>query len=185
MMLSILIPTIVGREDFYNSLVSALYKQYQGCDAEICHLKDNREASIGKKRNDLLELASGRYVVFIDDDDMVSDNYMKLLLEAAMTDCDCASLKGMYSIDGVDDGIFEHSLVYPEWKTTGNEVKYERFPNHINMIKASIAKQFKFPETNHGEDADWSTQIHKSGLLKHEHYIPDIIYYYRFKTNKK
>jgi glycosyltransferase involved in cell wall biosynthesis len=184
MILSLLIPTIVGREEHYNSLVAELYKQYQGCDVEICHLKDNREASIGKKRNDLLAMANGRYVAFIDDDDRVSDDYIKLQLNAALHDCDCASLKGVYSVDGIHDGIFEHSIVYPEWKTTRNLIKYERYPNHLNMIKASIAKLFKFPENNFGEDHAWSKQLHESGLLKYEHYIEEILYYYDFKTKK-
>lgn len=63
-------------------------------------------------------------------------------------------------------------------------VTYERYPNHLNCIKSSIAKKFKFPETNHGEDTDWATQIHKSGLIKTEHYIPEIIYYYDYKSKK-
>ena len=61
-------------------------------------------------------------------------------------------------------------------------IRYERYPNHLNCIKASIAKQFKFPEKNHGEDTDWATQIHKSGLLKSEYQIDDVIYYYDWRS---
>jgi hypothetical protein len=61
---------------------------------------------------------------------------------------------------------------------------YYRPPNHLNVIKASIAKQFKFPEKNFGEDMEWSMQIQQSGLLKTEAHIDETLYYYIYKTNK-
>lgn len=183
--LSILIPTITEREEQYDSLYSELIMQIgNNIDIEICPLKDNREMSIGEKRNKLLEMAKGEYVAFVDDDDAVSENYIALLLQAVESGCDCASLKGVYYVDGVKDGVFEHSLKYDKWETVDGEIKYLRFPNHLNCIKSSIAKQFKFPEKNFSEDFDWSTELHKSGLLKTEHYIDEVIYYYRFIQNK-
>lgn len=181
--LSLLIPTIVGREEQYDALIKSLW-YYKGKDVEICTFKDNREKSIGEKRNSLIWRAKGMYVAFIDDDDAISPTYVEHLLKAVESGCDCASLKGMYSVDGRDDGIFEHSLKYNEWRTTNNEVKYERYPNHLNCINADIAKRFKFPETNFGEDHDWSKQVHQAKALKTEYYIPEIIYYYKFRSKK-
>lgn len=183
--LSILIPSIVRHECLFSELNLELYYQmipYTGKIELICDSSEHD--SIGEKRNRLLEKAEGKYVAYFDADDKPSPHYIKLLMEAAETDCDCASLKGIYSVNGVYDGIFEHSLKYNEWRTTENEVKYERFPNHLNMVRASIAKQFKFPEKNFSEDFDWSTQVHNSGLLKTEFYIPEILYYYRYVSNK-
>lgn len=148
---------------------------------------DSTAISIGEKRNKLLNDAEGEYVCFIDDDDSISRNYISLLLHGIDNGVDCCSLKGMYYVDGVFDGIFEHSLMYKEWKTNNSiqsatPIKYERYPNHLNCIKSSIAKQFRFPETNFGEDHNWSKQIHESGLIKTEHYISDILYYYDKQT---
>jgi len=126
----------------------------------------------------------GEYVCFIDDDDSVSENYIEWLLEAIESGCDCASLRGVITTNGGSPEIFEHSLKYPKWRTTNNPIKYERGINHLNLVKASIAKQFKFPEINHGEDHDWATQLQKSGLLKTEFYIPDVIYFYKYLSNK-
>lgn len=179
MKLSILIPTITGREKQYDTLMEILKPQlFEG--VEVCTLKDNKAVSIGKKRNILLRDAEGEYTAFVDDDDKVSPDYVYLLLKAAESGFDCASLRGKYYVNGKFDGIFEHSLIYKSWKTNPNShvIKYERYPNHLNMIKSSIAKQFKFPEINHGEDKDWSTQIHESGLLKTEAYIDKVIYHY-------
>ena len=86
--------------------------------------------------------------------------------------------------NGENPEIFEHSLQYNEWKTTDNFVKYERYPNHLNCMRADIAKQFHFPDKNFGEDHDWSKKVHESGLLKNEFYTEKLLYHYRFISNK-
>lgn len=185
MKLSILIPTIQRHKTYLYRLLSELNWQiipFKGL-VEIL-IDDNEEDSIGVKRNRLLQRAGGEYLAFFDSDDTPSPNYISLLMKVVESGCDCGSLRGLYSVNGKQDGIFEHSLKYKSWRTTDNEVKYERFPNHLNCIKSSIAKQFEFTDKSHGEDFDWSTLLHLSGLLKKEYYIPDIIYNYNYISNK-
>lgn len=188
--LSILICTLDKRESQLEELLKQLYGQRVNLPypnvVEFLIERDNGEQLVGEKRNKLLQKAAGKYLCFVDDDDKVSDNYLELLLKAVESDCDCASLKGEITIDGGPIEIFEHSLKYHEWLTNpeGSEIRYERYPNHLSLLIASIAKQFKFPEKNHGEDHDWSRQIHESGLLKSEYYIDDILYYYNYISNK-
>jgi len=182
MKLSILIPIIERHKEFANKLIDSIEQQSQFYgDIEIATC-ENETDNIGAKRNKLLAASSGQYVAFIDADDRISNDYINRLMWGIKLGVDCCSLKGSYSVDGVFNGVFEHSSKYKEWKTTTNEIKYERYPNHLNCIKADIAKQFKFPEINHGEDHKWAEQIHKSGLLKTEHYIDSIIYYYDKRT---
>jgi len=213
MKLSILIPTTYDRQIITRRLLESLllqigtyqkiyidyanYKQETFCsdDIEIILLWDIKGAhSIGTKRNHLLLVALGEYIAFVDSDDRISDNYISLLMDGIDKGVDCCSLRGIYSENGIDDGIFEHSIKYNEYKTHNNLgpllgiisplVKYERYPNHLNCIKSSIAKKFIFLEKNYGEDTDWATQIHKSGLIKTEHYIPEILYHYDYQSNK-
>lgn len=187
--LSILVCRMPSRYAMWGRLQTELYSQILPYAGLIQVLSDdNTYMTIGQKRNKLLNDADGEYVCFIDDDDEVSPNYISLLMQAIELDCDCASLLGEITFNGKDAALFEHSIKYNEYKTntrvSETGITYERYPNHLNMIKASIAKQFKFPEINHGEDTDWATQIHKSGLLKTEYYINEVIYYYKFITNK-
>lgn len=183
--LSLLIPTIERHSKYLFDLLSELSLQKLPYAGTIEILIDRAENdSVGVKRNRLLDKAKGEYVAFIDADDCVSENYIELLMQAIETKCDCASLKGEYSVDGKFDGIFEHSLKYKKWETVNGEVKYLRYPNHLNCIKSTIAKQFKYPDKNFGEDHDWSTLIHESQLIKTEYYIPQVIYFYRYKTIK-
>jgi glycosyltransferase involved in cell wall biosynthesis len=187
MRLSILIPTIEKRLGMFNRLFFELNFQIEMQNAfgivEILHDNDENK-SIGKKRNDLLERATGDYVCFIDDDDIICNDYLRIVLKALQSNPDNLSLKGVITTDGNDPKIFEHSIKYKEYRTTENVITYERYPNHLNTIKSSIAKQFKFPEINFGEDTDWATQIYNSGLLKKEVQINEPLYYYRYITNK-
>lgn len=184
-LLSILIPTIKRHDRLFNLLKFELFSQILPYKDQIEVLWDDHETdSIGAKRNRLLERATGEYIAFIDADDKVSINYIDLVMEGVEKGVDCCSLRGVYTENGREDGIFEHSLKYDKWETVEGEPKYLRFPNHLNTIKASIAKQFKFPEKNHGEDFDWSAIVHESGLLKTEHYINEILYFYNYISNK-
>lgn len=184
MKLSILIPTLPKRKEMFDRLVASIESQGNK-DVEVLYC-EYTDLSIGEKRNMLIEFAKGLYVAFADDDDRVASNYIPLLMEGIEKNVDCCSLKGIITTNGSNPRVFEHSIKYNEWKTNPDTevIKYERYPNHLNCIKRSIAKQFEFPLTNHGEDKDWSTQIHESGLLKTEHYIEQVIYYYDYKTNK-
>lgn len=206
--LSILIPSLKDRGQTLNTILKQLEAQCngiadigvwdsfgEGTDVFVHYFHngvqcivyiDNREKSIGEKRNTLLELAEGKYSCFVDDDDSLPDNYIELLLGGIEKEADCCSLKGIITTNGGDPRVYEHSLKYSEWRTNGDDavVKYERPPNHLNCIKSEIAKQFKFPETYHGEDHVWSMAIQKSGLLKTEHYIDQVIYYYNYNSKK-
>jgi glycosyltransferase involved in cell wall biosynthesis len=166
----------------FNKLYAELYKQCFGKHIEVIY--DDMGGTIGEKRNRLLSDANGEYVAFIDDDDTVASDYVDTLLMALSTSPDCVSLRGVITWDGANPELFEHSIKYSAYATTTNPIKYERYPNHLNCIKASIAKQFKFPEINHGEDTDWATQIKESGLLKKEVYIDKILYHYQYVTKK-
>lgn len=186
MKLSILICTIPERKAFFDRLMKIIDRQET--DQTEVNWDPTPNASIGAKRNRLLQQASGQYVAFIDDDDRVSDNYIQLLMEGINKGVDCCSLKGIITEDGKNPLLFEHSIKYGIYRTITDsqpgEIRYERYPNHLNCIKASIAKQFRFPEKNHGEDTDWATLIHQSGLIKTEHYIPETIYYYEYRSKK-
>jgi len=184
--LSILIPTLPERSELLKMLSYNLWLQSSVYDSIEIVFDDSIKDTIGRKRNNLLQSASGEYIAFVDDDDRVSDDYIERIMYGIKWSPDCCSLKGIYTVDGKNQQIFEHSLKYNEWKTNLENypmIKYERYPNHLNCIRADIAKQFKFPEINHGEDHNWAKQIHESGLLKTEHYIESIIYYYDKRTN--
>lgn len=201
MILSILIPTTSDREPYFANVMTELCRQVKLLSdwhkedywkyVEV--LKDTSPVgvSIGTKRNNLLQMATGEWLAFVDSDDMVSQDYLKILLSNIGTIrsfVNCFSLRGIMTTDGSNPEIFEHSIRYDTWRTNeraGVEgVKYERFINHLNCIRSVIAKQFKFPEINMGEDHNWSNQLQASGLLNDEGTIDKILYFYKYRSHK-
>lgn len=188
--LSILIPTLKERYNSFANLYSNLHKQVSLLPiseyVEILHISDNREISIGEKRNKLLSMAKGEFSVFIDDDDRVSNLYINNIVNSIINnkDIDCVGFKGIITFDGKNPKEFIHSLKYREYSQ--NDATYFRPPNHLNPIKSTISKAFKFKEINFGEDTDWAMAICNSGLLKNEYMIEsDIMYYYDYISTKK
>ena len=185
MTLSILIPTINGREQLLERLLNIIAEQRQWVkmDLEVIIEKDNREKKIGAKRNGLLQKATGDYSVFIDDDDIIPEYYLSEIETAAKKNPDAIGFKGNYSENGIQKKEFIHSITNKEYSET--MYYFYRPPNHLNPIKTSIAKQFSFPNKSMFEDTDWAIQIQKSGLLKTEVFIDKIMYNYNYVSNKK
>ena len=182
--LSILIPSLFSRADSLNSLVGELNKQMDSLNlrpyVQILTNIDGGQMSIGEKRNKLMSDAKGEYVCFIDDDDEISKDYLKLIFEKIMPDC--CSLTGIIDFDGTNPKPFHHTVVNTSYFE--NEQGYQRPPNHLNVIRREIASNYLFTPKNHGEDTDWSMEICNAGVLRNEARIHPILYHYKFKTKK-
>lgn len=181
---SILIPTIVERAPVFEKLYAELTRQITALDLnnqiEILYFRDKRgENLVGFKRNLLLEKSLGEYTCFVDDDDLVHENYIQMIYEKLLTSPDCVSLTGIITENGRNPRKFIHSIKYSTWFTSEDKIHY-RPPNHLNPIKRTITSQFKFPLKNCSEDKDWSMQIYRSKLLKTEVEITEPYYFYRF-----
>jgi len=174
--LSILICSLASRADKLQRLMNVLQPQIND-SVELLVKTDNGEMPIGKKRNLLLEEASGAYIAFVDDDDLVSEDYVKKILEALESNPDCCGIQGIITFQGQGPRMFIHSLKYKEWFEQNNI--YYRCPNHLNPVKREIALQVKFPETNFGEDKDYSTRLFP--LLKEERFISGVVYHYLYE----
>lgn len=174
--LSILICSLGSRVDKLQRLLNVLQPQAHN-DVEIIVKTDEGQIPIGRKRNLLLDEAQGEYVCFVDDDDLVSEDYVSKILSAIETKPDCCGLQGIITFQGSSPRMFIHSLKYKEWFEQ-NKIYY-RCPNHLNPVKRELALQVKFPESNFGEDRDYSTRL--LPLLKEERFIPGVIYHYLYE----
>lgn len=184
--LSILICTLSDRYVFLERLLTCLNKQKTE-EVEILVNCDNREKTIGKKRNELIERSSGDYISFIDDDDLVSDTYISLVLNAIKTNPDVLGLHLLMTQNGSHEERTYHSLKYTHWwdepdPDRPGKRRYFRNPNHLNPVKRGHAVKVKFPELNHGEDHDYSKNLFQ--YLKTEEYIEEPIYFYLYRSNK-
>lgn len=173
---------------FYTIDGCALKREIFGIDRdlEIISAVDDKQITTGHKRNILLSEAEGKYIVFHDDDDTPATFYVEEIFKGCLHRCDAIAMTGIITTDGGDPKRWEISKDHPyATKTLGNGQEiYLRYQNHISPIKREIASQFKFPDKTFGEDYEWATAIHNSGLIKTEYKIerhPMYIYDYRTK----
>ena len=83
MLFTIMILSIPSRIDKLKDLMAKLEKQIGSReDVEILCLVDNKKQTIGKKRQNVLNAATGQYVACLDDDDTIADDYVQTICDA-------------------------------------------------------------------------------------------------------
>lgn len=182
MLLSILIPTTTDRRKVFNVLLDKLTKMSAGIEGvEIMYCEDNKQMTIGAKRQHLIENATGEYVVQIDSDDDVSDSFISDILEALETKPDCVGFNGVMTTNGKNWENFNISLRNKSWFKK-NSVYY-RSINHLSPVKKSLALKAGFNiNKRHGEDYEYSMKL--LPLLKTEVFINKDLYTYKYISNK-
>lgn len=188
-LLSILIPTVDGREACYDSLVSELNRQIEDIFpfdlVEIVTHKDAKQISISQKREELYKMANGLYSWQIDDDDTIAPDAISLILDEIPKNPDCITFEESVTIDGKYSRS-NFSLKYKEWNGDGNRVlddgfHYQRSPFYKCVIKTDIARSVPFPTNcRYNEDEQWSMAlIHH---LSTEVHIDKQIYIYKYES---
>lgn len=192
MILSILICSIEERRDKLEGLLlllgSQITKLHGWATIEIIHITDNKEMSIGSKRQKLLEKAKGDWIVFFDDDDLPAYNYIELILDAIISnkDIDCIGIRGIMTTDGKNNKTWCHRLGY---KIQGDGhtphksgYDYVRPIIHFNPVKREKALQAGFKDMRFGEDMDYASRLNP--LLTKEFFIDEILFHYRYSTDQ-
>lgn len=179
LLLSILIASIPTRIEMLAKLIANLQMQmmFAGDGYFQIIYDDDLSINIGEKRNALLNQAKGEYVVFIDDDDSISEDYLSAILESIETKPDCVGINGIITTNGHGKTKWFISKEYGQW-FTGPDGIYYRTPNHISPVKRELAIQAGFPEIAFGEDAEYSRRL--LPFLKTETIITQPIYHYDY-----
>jgi len=181
MKLTIAIPTVNGREQQFEELYDFIIDQCKpyGDDVEVIYLRDNKEISIGKKRQKLTDAAIGEYITMADDDDFLSKDYVYEIMNAIKSGPDCVGFE--ISCTGTQGKTASASNRWPDWKDNFGGFDYVRTPYHKTPIRRDIVLQIGYEDRRYGEDYFFSKKLKESGLIKTEVYIPKVLYFYRFK----
>lgn len=180
--LTIGLPTVVGREKLFSELHDEVKRQAEGKPVEIIVALDNKEISIGKKRQNILEQAAGDYIVYIDDDDWIAVDYVDQLLAATEQKPDCIGFKIECTRNGRRPTIASASIRWGDWADGVGGFSHVRTPYQKTPIKRALALCAGFPDMRYGEDRVYSNRVYP--LLKTEVYLDKILYYYRFSTHE-
>jgi glycosyltransferase involved in cell wall biosynthesis len=183
MRLSVLICSLHRRKPLLDRLLAVLEPQLTG-DVQLLIDADNGETVTGIKRQRQLEQSTGQWVCWIDDDDLVSGDYVACLLDALEHNPDCVGFKVNRYKDGRRIGKAIHSLRYQRFGKRLDEegLVYERTPNHLNPVRRELALATGFKPWLTAEDIDYACRLRP--LLKTEQFIGRYLYDYLLLTRK-
>jgi hypothetical protein len=170
MMLSILIPTTPDRHEMFTSLYNELHRQLQYCetfhpslgnveilvDDSIKFLEGG--LSIGKKREALMMRAQSKYLCFVDDDDLISANYLETILRLCQNDTDLVTFRSFCMLKSFWS-VVDMSLKYPTNDQMNPDFIIRRKPWHVCAIRSVYAKMHKFDDISYGEDWNWFEKV--------------------------
>lgn len=184
--LAILIATIEDRKEQFKELKLKLDSQINDGEIILVFDCDNKEKSIGKKRQNLLEFAKGmgcEWIVFFDDDDLPSENYIQLILDTINSnpDIDCIGINGTMTTNGANPQTWCHVLGETWREGKPNEkFTYYRPIIHFNPVKLELALKAGFKDMRYGEDRDYSDRLNP--LLKKMAYIEQPLFHYNYSN---
>jgi hypothetical protein len=181
---TILVPTLGERRPLFERLMAGLLPQldpYAGRVRVVGWHNDGRPP-LPKIRQTMVETAASDYVSFVDDDDLVSPDYVDRIVAALETEPDYVGFQVQCYSDGAPVAVAYHSLEFTQWRNlTG---RYERDISHINPIRRQLALRADFARTRSGgaEDRNWAAQLRRAQVLKTQVVIPHILYHYLFTS---
>jgi GT2 family glycosyltransferase len=179
--LSILICTLEERKyTFLNRLLDILNPQVKNKNVELVILSDNGEKRIGSKRNEAIKKSKGEYICFIDDDDLVSEDYVDLILnKIAKENSDVIVFDAKISFDGINPKLVKYGV---EFDYCEKSESYYRHPNHLMVHKKSNIIEL-FLDVRTGEDDEWAKRRLMS--IKSQSRIEKVLYFYDYRTTTK
>tara|TARA_B100001063_G_scaffold138607_2_gene129510 strand:- start:17199 stop:17834 length:636 start_codon:yes stop_codon:yes gene_type:complete len=175
-LLTILVPTVPSRINyFYPRIMKQLLEQTKKySNIELLTFFDNKKRTIGEKRDDMLKLAKGKYVTFIDDDDRISDDYVDEIMNAITNnDVDCIVYNTICCENNGTPYLCKYGI---EFAYGRNNEGWTGKPAHTMIWRRSIASKHKFKNVGWGEDIDWVKRAYLD--IKTQHRIDKVLYYY-------
>lgn len=182
MKLSILICTIPERKKQFTILLNRLFDMSIGYDVEILFNSEERfEISgmkVGDKRQKLMQRAKGKYIVWIDDDDDVSDDFVHEIMKAINTgtDAEVICYKQLAIIDG-KEYVIDWSI-HNEIEQLHDNGDVKRKPSVPATWLRTAALRGTFPSKNVDEDSEWAAQVNPQSEYK----IDKVLHKYIFSS---
>jgi len=165
------------RMDVFNDGSDLVFTRYWSLlsHIEIILATDNREMTLGEKRERLYKVANGLYSWQIDSDDLISEDAIRLILNAIEKEPDCITFQEHCEMNG-KYFTSNHSLKYEDWADNFDGFDFTRTPFYKDVIRTSIARAVPFERIRYGEDIAWSRALKQ--YLSNEVHIDKELYYY-------
>ena len=194
-LISILIPTLIERKNEYGIMLHDLYRQVEKHNlkekVEIISICDDRSISLSEKRNTLQKLCSGKYFMHLDDDDELSCDYCKTIIdhiEELDKEVDVIGYDQLAKVKGerfiVKPHLDANFGLNPSNKKT-KIPEFFRYPWQYNLWNERFKTVYRTDsDTNAREDQNWLMKV-RLEYPKNMSYIPFIGHTYNFDDPEK
>jgi hypothetical protein len=174
---TILIATLGRRNACLERLLAILMPQVEAAQGRVTVLAlRNHGGDVARFRNQLVEAAPGRYISFVDDDDMVPEYFVREVLPL-LDGVDYIGWRMQAFQDGMRLVPTYHSLAFGEWRQDGSG--FYRDVSHLNPVRRELTEGCTF--SGRQEDREWAAQLRPR--LRTEHVIDREMYQYYWVTS--
>jgi hypothetical protein len=180
----ILILTLPSRTEFLRQLLTLLEPQISALGLRkydqvgVRIVKDeawSRPMELGDKREYMRQQSHAEYSCWLDDDDLPAPNYISSILPL-LDGIDYVGFRLQMYRDWVKAKPTFHSLRYKSWWE--DDAGYYRDLSHLNPIRNDLAKRAPVEGNIVGEDFRWANRLRSLGIVKTEHFVDDVLYFY-------
>jgi len=185
--LTIMLPTTVDRRPKFYCLLESILSQVNNYgnigEIEILIDEDEKQKSIGRKRQDLLERATGIFVVGVDSDDDIHNDYIYEIINSIKCNPETDHIGFLENcwIDGQESkSIF--SIRHQKWDENTDGYDHIRCANPKSVIRRTKALEVGFEDSRYGEDRVFSEKV--TPLLTSEVFIEKELYLYRYNSSQ-
>ena len=173
----ILVLSVLQRADKLAKLLKVLEPQLNDKVAVLI-LTDNQDYDVGHKRTKLLAASQAEYVSFIDDDDMVSKDYVSSIFPYLNGLNEFIGFEMTYLQNGKPNKMKKPVKINPKYRDWWEDSEaWWKDIYHIGVIKRAIAERFEFSGMQ-GEDGRWAGNIREAGLVDKYAYVNKPLYTY-------
>lgn len=180
MKFTIAICTIPSRVKELGKLLDILLPQLTD-EVELLWIGDNKNSTIGAKRNRCVNIAQGDYIAFVDDDDTVSDNYVAKILMAIEQEPDVVCFDALHTYNGENPKPVYYDIKHQKDLNLPDE--FIRFPNHLMAWSRPLLGVSPYDNVAIGEDQRFAAFMRKNFELTQVK-IDEVLYHYDFRQDK-
>lgn len=184
-LLSVLIPSIPRRLPKLASLLESLKKQAHP-QLEVLVFLDNCTRPLGTKRNQLMQMAAGKFCCHIDDDEEVAPTFFERLRPELEHDVDLVAYDAGVSLSGSPDfrvrTVLGAQCEQPKHLPGGRYSDIVRPPWHWSCWRTDFARRFGFPD--HFDAAeDWYFLRQALPEVKSWRKVDEILFFHRWSPS--
>lgn len=170
-LLTISIATVQSRSSLLSRLLWTLEQQLNNNIEVLVHTHPT--LPLGDKSNQMWAEADGEFIMRVDDDDLVSSDYVFRVTNELVMGADYVSYNALYTLNGRFSGVYPHDIE----RGVNDPSSDIRALSPMMVIPTEVARTHPHGN-NMTSDFDWSEAVMRSWKPDNPVYIDRVLYHY-------